>query len=69
MKKEMKKTLKTNKIEPSAFFGTQFTSTSSNVTYPGYVPPVEEDVCHCEDRCKKCGKKKRGSGTGQIFFT
>lgn len=30
-----------------------------NTTVPPY-PPWFEDVCDCDNRCPKCGKKKRG---------
>lgn len=25
----------------------------------GFYPPLDEDYCDCDERCKKCGKKKR----------
>ena len=31
---------------------------SKTTTVPGYPNPFDNDVCDCDERCKKCGKKK-----------
>lgn len=28
------------------------------IVFPDIIYPSEEDYCDCDDRCKKCGKKK-----------
>lgn len=40
----------------------QNTSTSGNSGTLTFVPPYPWDECDCDERCPKCGKKKKKIG-------